>query len=235
MLEFARGFGLVLAYFVLCVAGVLLLRRLAPPPKEVFRKTLHHIVLCSLFLWVYGFQTWWMSPLAALLFVALVFPALSLAEWIPGYSELLTERKPGEIKASLVAVFLMFAALISLCWGWLQERWLVFPCVFAWGFGDAAAALVGKKFGRHPLQGRLIEGRKSVEGTLAMFGVSFLSVLVILLVKSPAAWQGSLVIALLAAAVCALVELYTLRGMDTLTCPLAAAAVILPLVRLWGV
>jgi len=37
----------------------------------------------------------------------------------------------------------------------------------------------------------------------------------------------------LAALASAAVELYTLDGFDTLTCPLAAAAVILPLTLLW--
>ena len=38
----------------------------------------------------------------------------------------------------------------------------------------------------------------------------------------------------LAAAVSALVELYTPNGMDTFTCPMAAMAVLLPLVALFG-
>jgi hypothetical protein len=35
--------------------------------------------------------------------------------------------------------------------------------------------------------------------------------------------------------VCAVVELYTAWRLDTLTCPFAAAAVILPLAQVWGV
>ena len=96
------------------------------------------------------------------------------------------------------------------------------------------AISIGKKYGKHHLEGKLIEGRKSVEGTLAMFVVSFLSVLVVMLANGNIAWYASLPIAVLTAAVCAVVELYTRNGMDTLTCPFAAAAVILPLVHLWG-
>lgn len=233
--EFLTGFGILIAYFVLCASAALLLRHCVDLPGEVFRKTLHMILLCSLFIWVYAFSTWWVSALAAIVFMAVLFPLLSLAERIRGYSELLTERKHGEVKSSLVIVFGMFAALICICWGWLGEKWLVLPCVFAWGFGDGAAALVGKKFGRHYLEGKLIEGRKSVEGTLAMFTVSFISVLIVLLAHGKAVWYANLPIALLTAAVCAVVELYTRNGMDTLTCPLAAAVVILPLTHLWGI
>lgn len=163
-----------------------------------------------------------------------MIPLLTLAGRIKWFSEFIAERKRGEIRSSVIVVFFMFAVIISICWGWLGEQWLVLACVFAWGFGDAAAALVGKRFGKRFLQGKFIEGRKSIEGTLAMFVVSFVTVLTILLVYSNISWYASVITALLTAAVCAAVELYTLAGMDTITCPFAAAAIILPLVTLWG-
>ncbi len=106
--------------------------------------------------------------------------------------------------------------------------------MFAWGLGDAAAALVGKRFGRHYIEGKLVEGRKSLEGTLAMFAVSFLSVLMVLLLHGSLAWYGCVQTAALTAAACAVVELYTKGGMDTLTCPFAAAFIMIPLVRFWS-
>ncbi|NLO35366.1 MAG: phosphatidate cytidylyltransferase [Clostridiaceae bacterium] len=235
MIEFFRGLGIISGYFILCATAALLLRRVIRMPTEVFRKLLHIILLCSLFVWVYAFQTWWISSLAALAFVAIVFPLLSLAEKADGYSKLLTERKSGEIKRSLVLVFVMFAVLNSVCWGWLGQSWLVLACVCAWGFGDAAAALVGKKYGKRYLEGKLIEGRKSIEGTLAMFAVSFVAVLIVVLINASVTWYAGLAIAAVTAAASAVVELYTRHGMDTVTCPFAAMAVLLPLLYLWGV
>ncbi len=234
MIEFLQGFGILCGYFLICASAALLLRRFVRIPSEVFRKLLHIILLCSLFVWIYAFQTWWIASLAALVFISIVFPLLSLAEKLNCYSELLTERKSGEIKRSLVLVFSMFAVLNSICWGWLGERWLVLACICAWGFGDAAAALIGKKHGKHYLEGKLIEGRKSVEGTFAMFTVSLISVFIVLLINANVAWYISLIIAALTAAVSSVVELYTRNGMDTITCPFSAAAVILPLLYLWG-
>ncbi len=234
MIEFLKGFGILCGFFLVCASAALLLRRCIRIPSEVFRKLLHFILLCSLFIWVYAFQTWWIASLAALIFIAIVFPLLSLAEKLYYYSELLTERRSGEIKHSLILVFSMFAILNSICWGWLGERWLVIACICAWGFGDAAAALIGKKYGRHYLEGKLIEGRKSVEGTLAMFTVSFISVFIVLLINGNIAWYASLTIAVLTAAASAAVELFTRKGLDTITCPFAAAAVLLPLLNLWG-
>jgi len=234
MIEFLKGFGILLGYYFVCASMALLLRLSISIPSEVFRKLLHFILLCSLFVWIYAFRTWWIASLAALIFVAIVFPLLSLAEKLDCYSELLTERKKGEIKHSLILVFSMFAILNSICWGWLGEKWLVIACICAWGFGDGAAALIGKKYGRHYLEGKHIEGRKSVEGTLAMFIVSLISVLIVLLVHGSIPWYTSLTIAVLTAAVSTIVELFTRNGMDTITCPFAAAAVLLPLLHLWG-
>ncbi|NLL34732.1 MAG: phosphatidate cytidylyltransferase [Clostridiales bacterium] len=234
MIEFLQGFGILCGYFLICASAALLLRRFVRIPSEVFRKLLHIILLCSLFVWIYAFQTWWIASLAALVFISIVFPLLSLAEKLNCYSELLTERKSGEIKRSLVLVFGMFVVLNSICWGWLGERWLVLACICAWGFGDAAAALIGKKHGKHYLEGKLIEGRKSVEGTFAMFTVSLISVFIVLLINANVVWYISLIIAALTAAVSSVVELYTRNGMDTITCPFSAAAVILPLLYLWG-
>ncbi len=230
--DFLTGYGILLGYFAICASGALLLRRFVAMPKEVFRKTLHIILLGSIFIWTYAFAAWWISAIAAVVFIGMVFPLLTLAERIPGYSELLTERHHGEIKKSLVVVFSMFATMICVCWGWLGEKYLVIAPVLAWGLGDAAAALVGKRFGRHYIEGKLVEGRKSLEGTLAMFLVSFVTVMAVLVIKHPDTQHNYALISALTAAACAAVELYTKGGMDTLTCPFAAAAVLIPLVHL---
>lgn len=235
MIEFFHGFGILCGYFLVCASSALLLRHFVSVPSEVFRKLLHIILLCSLIVWLYVFRTWWIASLTTLVFIAIVYPLLCLAENLKCYSEMLTQRKDGEIKLSLILVFTMFSVLNSICWGFLGKRWLVLACIVSWGFGDAAAALVGKKYGRHHLEGRLIEGRKSLEGTLAMFVVSFISVLIILLINVNVAWYINLTISALTATVCSLVELFTRNGMDTVTCPFAAAAVLLPLLYLWGV
>jgi dolichol kinase len=232
-IEFITGFGISLGYFLICASSGLILRRFIKPPKEVFRKTLHLILLGSIFIWLYAFKTWWVSALAAVGFTVLVFPILAFAERIPGYSALLVERKNGEIKKSLVIVFGMFAALICVGWGVFGEKQFVLAPVLGWGLGDGAAALVGKRFGRHHLEGKMIEGRKSVEGSAAMFVMSFAAVIVVLLLNGAVPWIGCLSIAALTAAACTVVELYTKNGMDTLTCPFTAAAVLIPLVRLW--
>lgn len=234
MQEFWTGLGGICLYFVVAASIAVVIRLCTPIPNEPFRKLLHLILLGSLAVWVQVYDTWWMAALSAVLFAVVVYPILALAEHLQGYSELLTERKSGELKHSLLIVFGMFAVVISVCWGWLNDRLLAVASVFAWGFGDAAAALVGKRFGRHKLRGRHIEGTKSVEGSVAMFAVSFVSVAAVLLLRGGMGSPGCLVTAYVTASVCAVVELYSMGGNDTITCPLAAMAVLLPLVHWFG-
>lgn len=234
MNDIVRGFGVVIIYFVIAASFALLVRRFTRVNDEVFRKGLHCILLGSLLVWVLMFTTWWHAALTALIFAAAVYPILCLAERIKGFSEFITERNHGELKRSLLIVFFMFAVVICVCWGWLGDKLLVLASVYAWGFGDAAAALLGKRFGRHTLAGKHIEGHKSVEGSLAMFVVSFICVCTILLLRGGLPVYGYIVISMVTAAASATVELFSLNGTDTLTCPLAAMATMLPLVYWLG-
>ena len=172
MVAFWTGLGLVCVYFVICASVGVVVRLFTPIPDEPFRKLLHLILLGSLPVWIYVYDLWWMSALSALLFAAVVYPILAAAEHLQGYSHLLTERKDGELKKSLLIVFTMFAVVITVCWGWLDDKLLAVASIFAWGFGDAAAALIGKRFGKHKLRGRHIEGTKSVEGCAAAWASS---------------------------------------------------------------
>lgn len=234
MQEMIRGFGWLLAYFVPCAATALIGHYFIKIPREVFRKILHCILLGSLIVFVFGFDTWWVAALAAIIFELAVWPILRFFERFRGYSELTTERKKGELKNSLLLVFTMFAAVITICWGWLSDRYLVLASVYAWGFGDAAAALVGKRFGRHKLHFKYLDGKKSLEGTLAMSICSFISVSVVLQLRGGIPVLGAFVTAFITAQVAAVVELYSKGGNDTFTCPLASMAVLLPLMHLFG-
>jgi len=128
----------------------------------------------------------------------------------------------------------MFAIVILICWGLLGDKMLVLASVYAWGFGDAAAALVGKRFGKHKIQGWHLNGKKSYEGTISMFLVSFVCVLIILLSQGKMSWYECTIISGVTAFVSAGVELYSRDGIDTITCPIADMITILALAYLFG-
>ena len=111
---------------------------------------------------------------------------------------------------------------------------LVLACVYAWGVGDAFAALIGKQFGKHKIKFKFADHRKSVEGSAAFLVTSAVAVWIVLTVRGGIGTAGCLIIALAAATVAMFVELCTKDGYDTFTCPAVAMAVILPLIHLFG-
>ena len=166
--------------------------------------------------------------LFSLFFPVAVYPVLILLEKHKDYSKTVTERNKGELKRSLLVVFSMFAIVIAVCWGFLSDKWLALASVYAWGVGDAAAALVGKKLGNHKIPGT----KKSFEGSFAMLFCSFIFTLIFLVCRGGLEWYGYALTSLVVAAACSVTELYTPGGFDTITCPLSAMIVMLPLVYL---
>lgn len=229
MKEFLIGFAILCAYFIVCATTALILRKTVHIPDEVFRKILHFILLSSLFIFVFAFKTWWISALTCGLIIILAYPVLFFFERFKSFSSVMTERKQGEIRLSLIVVFLTFAAVIGLCWGLFRDKVIVLAVIFAWGYGDAAAALIGSKFGK-----RKIYRKKTLEGTIAMAVTAFVTVFLILILHGIVPWYGTLVTSILVAAAVAVVELFTHDGFDTVTCPLTALVVMIPLLYAFG-
>ncbi len=230
------GFGLYIGYFI--VAGILplvLLRVCFNAPFELVRKVLHIVVTMSIFPLLLFFSTWYAAVIAALAFALILYPALALVDRLPIYKRLAVERKSGEFKRSLIIVQLSLAILITIFWGILGDDWqyIAVVAVMAWGYGDAAAALVGKAFGRRRILHPRIEGAKTIEGTLAMYVVAGLAIFLTLLIYAGQSWHASIGAALLVAPACAVVELFSPRGSDTITVPLSAAFLILPLMSIF--
>lgn len=234
MEELLRGSTAFIQYVIPAASIMLLARWFLKIPDELFRKLLHFILLGAYIPILYGFRTWWLAVILALLAIVLFYPLLALAERIPHFSSFVNERKRGEFCSSLVLALSMMAVSIWVCWGILGDKLLVLACVYAWGVGDAFAALVGKRFGRHKIHLPFADPRKSVEGSAAMLLTSAISVLIILLIRGGLGFGRCLVISLAAAAVTTYVELCTKGGYDTITCPTAAMLVILPLIHLLG-
>jgi len=234
MQEFLHGALAVMGYIIPAAAIMLTARWLLKIPDELFRKILHFILLGAYIPFLFAFETWWCSAGFVVALIVLIYPLLALAGRIPAFSSFVNERKKGEFKSSMVLALSVIAVSISICWGFFGDKFLVLACVYAWGVGDAFAALVGKRFGRHKIRLPFADCRKSVEGSAAMFVSSVLSVLTVLLIRGGMGLGSCLVIALAAAAVSTFVELCTKGGLDTVTCPAAAMLVILPLIDLLG-
>lgn len=223
-------------YLVGLVLFPTLLKARSKLPDEVIRKIQHVAYSLSVFILLRLFSAWYTAVAAAFLLVLLAYPVLFLIEKTSFYKRLFVDRTEhgGELRKQLICVQLSFAVLIFLFWGLLGVKWryLVVVAVMAWGFGDAAAALVGKFFGKKSIVHRWIEGVKTLEGTAAMIIIAFIAIFVTLLFCSGLSWPVCLLIAFIVAPVSGMVELFSLRGTDTLTVPLATAAIVFPLVHL---
>lgn len=234
--EALAGFGIFIGYFAIFASLLLIVRAFFKPPRELFRKMLHLVCFMSVFVLLYAFDTWYLAMSAALAFALLVYPVIVFAERFPPIMDILVQRRGGEIRSSVVIVFTMMAVLIAVFWGLLGEQWkyIIIVSVMAWGFGDAAAALVGKAWGRHPIRHRWVDGAKTREGTIAMYAISAATILLNLLAYAPVPWYLCLVAALLVAPVCAVVELISHRGIDTITVPMATAIPVFALMLLFS-
>ena len=234
MQELLHGAGIVCIYFVIAASVMLTLRWLIKIPDELFRKILHFILLFSYIPFAFAFHTWWLSVLLAVVLEILIYPILAWAEHLSLFSSFVNERKKGEFKHSLLLAFTMLAVCNAVCWGWLGDRYLVLACMYAWGVGDAFAALFGKRFGRHKIKWKQADPHKSVEGSVAMFVTSALAVLCVLLIHNHLNTAAYVIIPIAGAGAATIVELITPNGMDTVSCPAAAMAVMIPLMALFG-
>lgn len=98
MSQILYGFGMVGLYFVVFVRIILLIRKLFAARSERFRKTLHMGALFSIFVFLYAFKVWWHAVIVCLVLIIIIFPVLHFAEKVKGYSTLLVQRKPHEVK-----------------------------------------------------------------------------------------------------------------------------------------
>lgn len=238
-MEAIEDFFMFILYYGLAASSLLMLKFILKPPREVFRKMLHLACVLSIFVLVYGFSHWVYATGASLAFAVLVYPVLSYAERYPKFMDLLIQRREGEIKNSLLLVFAMMAFLIAVLWGFFgpDHKYIVILSVLAWGLGDAAAALVGKSIGKHRFRHKWIDPKKTWEGGLAMYGVAALVVVTTLIIGGGYAWQVSIFTGLAVGFICALTELVSHNGLDTLTVPVAAAGAtvtILQLIQVMG-
>lgn len=110
--------------------------------------------------------------------------------------------------------------LIAWFWPMQQPQYAVLGIlVMTWG--DGLAALVGRRFGRHPY--KLWDMQKSWEGSLTMAGVSYVVSSAILFAVQGNTWQ-TWCIPLAIATIAAGLEAFSKFGIDNLTVPLGTGA-----------
>lgn len=225
LLEYLKVLGIYIGYIVICASIMLIIRYTTKVPDYIFRKLLHLVAFTSILPLVLSTRIWWIAAAVEVFFLIIVIIALKVFENFKFYKGLFVEKKKHEVIFSFIGLFGLMTVLISVFWGIFGEKYLyiIVGSIMAWGPGDAVAAIVGKNFGRHKLSGRMIEGTKSVEGSVGMAITSFLCLLTVMLFMSPLPWYLSVVFSLIVAPIASLTELFTKGGWDTVTVPVASA------------
>jgi uncharacterized protein (TIGR00297 family) len=186
-------------------------RRLGPMAPHATRKLVHMGVAFWALPTALWFDSPWWAAACPLTFVLL--NALSYRHRLMAVIEEEGRGSPGTIYFPLV-----FAGLILLLWP-LGGRAASVAGLYAMGFGDAAASIVGRSWGRHRYT--IGGATKTWEGTVAVAVVSFVAIFLgtwAIGLDRPA-WIASAGAALVAA----VAEAPVGGGLDNVTVPIAAA------------
>ncbi|MBO5228365.1 MAG: hypothetical protein J6B39_05160, partial [Lachnospiraceae bacterium] len=223
--EVIRLFGIYIAYIVVLALSLIIVRFTTKVPDYIFRKLLHVVAFTSILPLVFCTDSWQAAVVVEIIFLIIVIIALLFFEKYDFYKNIFIEKGKHEVVTSFVMLFGLMTILLAVFWGCFGEeyKYIIVTAIMAWGPGDAAAAIVGKNFGKHKLSGRFIEGTKSVEGSVAMAVTSFICTFVTLIFMSGFAWPVVFAVSLVVAPIASLVELFTNKGLDTVTVPIAVS------------
>ena len=218
-----RGLSIIIVtiLFLLMTVGVVM--AFFKMPFENLRKTFHFAFLFFATIWLYAFDDWKTSAVTMFVFMLIAYPILCAFDRIPFLAEHLPQRKKGEFKQSLIAATSMYIVVVIIGWGLMKNKSLSLAAIYAWGPGDAAAALIGKRYGKHKI-GK--QKKKSLEGSASMFIMSYVFTTAILAYNNVFTLGQSLIVSFFTALVTAYVELIVLSGYDTFFCPIAAIIVL---------
>lgn len=210
------GIALSFAYVLLVVGLAEHLRRSGRISFDVSRKIIHVGVGTWIIPTILIFEHAWAAALPPAVFVL-----LNLASRKLGLVKAM-EEEAGENRGTVLFP-LAFVVLILLLWNQPGGRAALGAGILVLAWGDAAAALIGRRWGRHRY--RAGSGWRSLEGSSAMLLVSILAIVVMGRIMG-AAYSPFLVLA--AASAATLLEAASRWGADNLLVPLGTSFL------LWG-
>lgn len=209
--------GLIIAVILLAIPGLMLLVRILGQRfgwnPEVSRK-LVHVATGTLAL---TFPLLFSNPLPVLVLLGVAIPLMFAIR--TGLLGGLGAALHGVQRQSYGEIYLALAIAITFLRAEEQPVLYVLP-ILVITLSDTAAALIGTAYGRQRF--RVEGGAKSVEGVVVFFVVTWLASLIVLVLMSDAAPLNLVLISMLLAAFCALVEADSWRGLDNLFVPIGA-------------
>ena len=226
--EFCKVLLVFLAYSACVGIPLIVIRFTMKIPDFVFRKMMHLFAVCSVFPLAFATDLCWASVAVICVCLVVAVVMILIHENASFFNKLFVEKSTHEVAINFASFFILTAVLFSVFWGILGDKYkyIAVASIMAWGPGDGMAAIVGISSGKHKIKGKHIEGTKSVEGTAAMIITSFICTFLTLWFMKAFPWHRCFLIAAVVGVVSGFTELYTMNGWDTVSVPLAAAAII---------
>jgi phytol kinase len=228
---FTNSVLLILCYLYIVVIIAIAVKIDHRFPKNLKRKFLH--IMIGNFVYIIPFFTFTTFPANFPFLVASPFILLTLLASPSSPINLknkfsgLTDITTGGHQFGLVLYAISYTILAFFFSG---KPYVIIAGILPMAFGDAAASIVGQKIGHHQFN---IFSKKSIEGTVAMFSMTLVSVTLSLLLFSylcPFSLSTLLLASLGVAALATVLEALTPKGLDNLTVPLISALVFLLLI-----
>ncbi|MCL5998777.1 MAG: phosphatidate cytidylyltransferase [Chloroflexi bacterium] len=193
----------------------------AEPDDQAFTRKFVHI---GVGMWAWGtaalFQNKWFAIIPPTTFVIINYIS---------YRRGLFQSIESNDKRNLGTVYFPIAFVATILLFFDFKRFLVPLVLMPMTWGDAFAAVIGKRYGRHTYH--ILGTTRSLEGSVTMLGISFLSIFIsALLTNSPV--SVAFVTGLSVATLATLAEAISPWGLDNLLVPLASVAGLIPLIPL---
>ena len=213
----AAGIALVLGLLGGLMLAVRAAQRRGAVGAEFARKLVHLGMgtVCLAFPWIF------VSPGPVWILGVLAAGGLLAVRRVPVLRAHLGGVLGGVERASLGEVYFPFAVALVFALADGDAAAFCAPVAIL-TFADAAGALVGQRWGRRRY--RAVESMKSLEGSAAVFGVTCVSVMIILGALGNSRFVELILTGVIMGAFAALVEAVSWRGLDNLVVPLVASA-----------
>jgi len=183
-------------------------------PQDFTRKLVHVGAGMWVFAILWLFDNWWAGIIPTATFIVLnyVFHRRSL------FRAMDTAQSE-----SLGTVWFALSVTLLLAIFWSQGRaYIAVAGIMAMTWGDALAALVGQRFGRHKYA--VFGAERSGEGSAAMAGASFAAIALSLAILSPLGAMQVFAYSAVLALIAALAEAVSPSGTDNLSVPIVVSA-----------
>lgn len=209
----------IIAILIVCVAASELVRKHFNWSSEVTRKLVHISI---------GFLIFFAPMIFKSAFIPLLLSSIVVLAMLVAVRTGLLAGIHGTSRFSYGTVFYPLSLFILILVFWNTRHEIISLSMLSLATGDAAAAMVGESL-RSAREYKLTTDKKSIEGSVMMFLVTFISLFCGMLffgLQNLYPWEYIAIIAAVSASIATAWEAISSKGLDNFTIPLSVAFVL---------